>query len=97
MKHHFVRLFLSIVLISLVVILVQCLILFIGNWYVARSWKDMVFEDFITSLRSSIGSIDDAEDSSVVSTTHLVAKGASLPYRAAKMAAVDPADYLPGT
>ena len=67
MKHHFVRLFLSIVLISLVVILVQCLILFIGNWYVARSWKDMVFEDFITSLRSSIGSIDDAEDSSVVS------------------------------
>ena len=30
-------------------------------------------------------------DSRVVSTTHLVAKGASLPYRAAKMAAVDPA------
>ena len=30
-------------------------------------------------------------DSRVVSTTHLVAKGASLPYRAAKMAAVEPA------
>ena len=58
MRHHFVRLFLSILLISICVILVQCLFLFVGNWHVMRSWKNMVFEEFISSIASSMSSFE---------------------------------------
>ena len=66
MRHQFVRLFLAIILISLAVIAVQCLVIFIGNWHVAMGWRDMVFEDFVSSLEASIGSLDDADSSNVM-------------------------------
>ena len=65
-RHQFVRLFLSIILISFAVIAVQCLAIFVGNWRVAAEWKNMVFDDFIDSIDSAIGSIDDAESGNVV-------------------------------
>ena len=66
MRHQFVRLFLSIVLIAFAVIAVQCLVIFFGNWYAAHGWKNMVFEDFISSIRSSIDNLDEADSSNVM-------------------------------
>ena len=62
MRHQFFRLFLSIVLIAFAVICVQCMVLFVGNWHLANSWKNLVFEEFITSLKNAIGNIDDADN-----------------------------------
>ena len=65
-RHQFVRLFLSIILISFAVIAVQCLVIFVGNVRAASGWKNMVFDDFIEALESSIGNIDDAEGQNVM-------------------------------
>ena len=59
MSHQFVRLFLAIILIAFAVILVQCGILFIGNWNAANNWKDVVFEEFISSLKNAMRNVDD--------------------------------------
>ena len=66
MRHQFVRLFLSILLISFTLILVQILILFIGNWRVALTWKNMVFEEFASSLRTAVESIGTTDESGVL-------------------------------
>ena len=66
MRHQFVRLFLSILLISLALILTQILILFIGNWRVTVSWKDMVFEEFASSLRKAVENVGEQGNESVV-------------------------------
>ena len=61
MRHQFFRLFLSIVLIAFAIIFMQCMVLFAGNWHLANSWKDLVFEEFIASLRNAIGNIEDTD------------------------------------
>ena len=69
MRHQFVRLFLAIILIAFAVILVQCCVLFVGNWQAARNWKNIVFEEFISSLKASISNLrdlDDAENDNVM-------------------------------
>ncbi len=65
-RHQFIRLFLSIIFISLAIVVVQCLVLFAGNIRTASGWKDMVFDDFIKALESSMSSIDDVESSNVM-------------------------------
>ena len=57
MRHQFVRLFLSILLISIALILVQFLILFIGNMRVTLTWKKMVFEEFASSVKTAVENI----------------------------------------
>ena len=61
MRHQFFRLFLSIILIAFAIIFVQCIVIFAGNWHLANSWKDLVFEEFISSLKTVIGNISDAD------------------------------------
>ena len=65
-RHQFVRLFLSIILISFVILSIQCMMVFVGNKRAAEGWKEMVFQDFIDSIDSSISNIEDADDSDVM-------------------------------
>ncbi len=66
MRNQFFRFFISIFLISLAVILVQCCFIFVGNMRVAGLWKDMVFEEFASSVRSSVEGLSDAGSDSVM-------------------------------
>ncbi len=66
MRHQFFRFFISIFLISLAVIIVQCCVIFIGNMRIMLGWKDLVFQEFASSVRSSIEGLQDTDSSSVM-------------------------------
>ena len=65
MRHHFLRLFLSIMLIVVALILVQVAILLVGSYRASVSWRSRVFEEFAEAVQSAIWEISSADEDSV--------------------------------
>lgn len=56
MRGQFVRMLISIVFIMIIVLAVQCIVLAAMNIYVARSWKETVFDEFALAIKQSVTS-----------------------------------------
>ena len=67
MHHQFLRLFLSIVLVVMILVIVQIAMVAVGNYQVmANGWKNSVFTEFVESVSKTIQQIGTADISSVV-------------------------------
>ena len=65
MRHHFLRLFLSIVLIVVALILVQVMILLVGSYRASVNWRSKVFDEFVEAVQSAIFNVSTADEDSV--------------------------------
>lgn len=65
MRHHFLRLFLSIVLIVVSLIVVQIMVLLVGSYRASVNWRARVFDEFVDAVEAAISEVSSADESSV--------------------------------
>ena len=65
MRHHFLRLFLSIVLIVVALLAVQIAIMLVSSYRVSVNWRSKVFDEFVEAVQSAIWEVSSADENSV--------------------------------
>ena len=65
MRHHFLRLFFSIMAIVILLLIVEVAIVIIGNYKLASDWKERVFEEFADSVEETVWKMNASDESDV--------------------------------